>query len=85
MSSSIEPLLLPAQVDDLGLALLTLARELWVTRDRQIVLEHVLEKHGLIEDISAYQPDEALAARLAEERRLFLDSLNAALLRSAQK
>jgi len=77
-------LLLPDQVDDLGLALITLARELWVTKDRQIVLESLLMKKGLIEDVGAVQPDETLTAKLAEERGRFIDALNAVLLRSAK-
>ena len=77
-------LLLPSQIDDLGLALITLARELWVTKDRQIVLENMLQKKGLIEDVGALQPDEALIAKLAEERNRFIQSLNAILLRSAE-
>jgi hypothetical protein len=76
-------LLAPSQIDDLGLALVTLARELWVTKDRQIVLEHMLAQSGVIAKVGAYQPDAALTARLAQERTLFIDALNAVLLRSA--
>lgn len=76
-------LLAPTQIDDLGLALVTLARELWVTKDRQLILEHMLEQSGAITDVGAYQPDEALNAKLAQERTLFINALNAVLLRSA--
>jgi hypothetical protein len=83
MSDSPASLLLPDQIDDLGLALITLARELWVTKDRQIVLESMLQKKGLIDDVGSLQPDEALVAKLAEERTRFINALNAVLLRSA--
>ncbi|MFN3288785.1 MAG: hypothetical protein ACK40H_10070 [Sphingomonadaceae bacterium] len=60
----------PGQLDHLGKALLALARELWVTRDRLMVLEAVLEARGIpvSQAIADFQPDAALAARLAAER-----------------
>lgn len=71
----------PDQLDDLGRAILFLARELWVTRDRLAVLEAVLDARGL--DVSAavadFQPDAALAARLAAERKALVEGLVATL------
>jgi hypothetical protein len=57
------------QIGDLGLAVLTLTRELWVVKDRMRILEAVLEDHGIDahQAIERYQPDEALAAELAKE------------------
>ena len=83
MADSSASLLLPKQIDDLGLALISLARELWVTKDRQIVLESMLQKKGLIDDVAALQPDDALVAKLAEERTRFIEGLSAILMRSA--
>ena len=77
----LEPVLHAAQLDDLGRALLLLARELWVTKDRLAVLEQVLGGHGLnVEDaVRDFQPDGAFATRLASERRDFAAALMAAL------
>ena len=65
------------QLDELGRALLFLARELWVTRDRLAVLEAVLDARGL--DVSAavadHQPAPDLAARLAAERKALVEGL----------
>lgn len=57
------------QVGDLGLALLTLTRELWVVKDRMRILEAVLEDHGIDahQAIERYQPDEALSTQLAQD------------------
>lgn len=67
------PLLHPGQLDHLGKAMLLLARELWVTRDRLAILEAVLEARGIAvaEAIRDFQPDGALAERLAAERDAF--------------
>ncbi len=64
------PALHPGQLDHLGRAVLLLARELWVARDRLAVLEAVLERRGLLsaEEIRDFQPEGALAERLAAER-----------------
>jgi hypothetical protein len=56
----------PEQVDDLGDAVLALARELWVVTDRLRCLEAVLEKRGLdvTAELAAFEPDAALQAEL---------------------
>lgn len=55
--------------DRLGLALIALAREMWVMKDRMTILEAVLESKGI--DVTAaieqFQPDDALSARLERE------------------
>lgn len=58
-----------ADIDGVGQAVLSLTRELWVLKDRMIVLENVLEKNGInvSEAIEAYQPDEDMEAKLASE------------------
>jgi hypothetical protein len=69
------------QVDDLAEALLVLARELWVVRDRQIVTELVLAERGI--DISAaidtYEPSAEVQARLDTERDRMVERLAQAL------
>lgn len=74
-------MLSPAQVDDLGRALLVLARELWVTKDRQRVLEAVLEERGIAvaDAVRDYQPKDALADELAAERQRFTREVMRAL------
>jgi hypothetical protein len=52
-----------------------LARELWVVKDRQLVLEEVLKEAGI--DAAAlvdqYQPGDDLTQRLNAERQQLLD------------
>jgi hypothetical protein len=71
----------PEQVDDLAEALLVLARELWVVRDRQIVTELILAERGIdvAEAIDAYEPDAAVQARLDAERDRLVELLARAL------
>ena len=76
----------PEQIDDLGNALLVVARELWVVKDRQRVLEAVLAKHGLdvAQEVAGDGPDEALAAELNAERERYLGAIMNALCPSAE-
>jgi hypothetical protein len=69
------------RVDDLGRALLALAREVWVLRDRQRILEAVLEQRGIAvaDAVERFQPDPELQARLEAERRAFVDGFLRAL------
>ena len=69
-----EKLLIPEQVDGLGLSVMTLAKELWVLRDRVAVLEKILEKHGIsaAEEIDAFEPDKAFETKLKAERDAFI-------------
>ena len=64
-------------VDRVGQALLTLTREVWVLRDRQRILEAVLEKAGVITAtaIDTYEPSEDLKTALRDERRHLIDSI----------
>ncbi|QBM75109.1 hypothetical protein E2E30_04575 [Sphingomonas sp. AAP5] len=63
-------ILKPAQIDGVASAVLALAREIWVLRDRQIVTEAVLAARGidLATAIDAFEPDVALQRRLDTER-----------------
>lgn len=58
------------QIDGVANAVLALARELWVMRDRQIIIESVLAARGIdiAAAVDAYEPDEVLQARLDGER-----------------
>ncbi len=74
-------MLRPEQIDDLGNALLLLARELWVVKDRQRVLEALLEANGVVVPgaVADHQPEGALAAALSAERERFASALMQAL------
>jgi hypothetical protein len=73
-------LLTPDQLDNLGLAVISLARELWIVKDRQLVAEALLRQKGLLLELDTFQPDAELAAKLASERSRFMKDLMGALL-----
>ena len=60
---------------------LEVASELWVLRDRFVVLEELLEEHGSVSrnQLDTAQPGPEAKERLAQERQQFLDRLVAAL------
>ncbi len=66
--------------DVVGMALLTLAKELWVLKDRQMVVETLLQEKGLLSEVDRYQPSPELAERIASERDRFIGSVTATLL-----
>jgi hypothetical protein len=70
-------LLGPDQVDDLARAVLMLAREVWVLRDRQRILETVLAERGIdvVEAVERHQPGPELQQKLDAERREFVRGL----------
>lgn len=74
-------LLQPQQIDDVANALLVLARELWVVKDRQHVLEALLAEHNIIQPnaVTDHQPGAALADELATERSRYTMSVMEAL------
>lgn len=74
----------PEDLDRLGKAVITLAKELWVLKDRQRVLEAALADKGILtsELLDGWQPDAALSAALEKDRAAFIDSLLKALERS---
>jgi hypothetical protein len=73
----------PNDMDKLGEALINLAQELWVVKDRQRILEAALADAGIFaaETIDKFQPDAALTSQLEEERRRFIDALIESLVR----
>jgi hypothetical protein len=80
LNSPQQSLLTPEQLDNLGLAVISLAKELWVVKDRQLIAEAILKQNGLLGDLDTFQPDTDLAAKLAVERQRFMEDLIAALL-----
>ena len=73
--------LLEARVDKLTQALLHVASELWVTRDRQAVLERLLADAGVQAPgaIDGFRPDAAMADKLTAQREAFIAELLAYL------
>ncbi len=63
--------------DTLFQVLLNTLQEVWVMKDRQMILERVLEDNGVnvTEAVERLQPDAALSARLDAERKRFLDKV----------
>ena len=77
-------ILRPDQLDDVAQAVLALARERWVTIDRQLILEAVLAERGIdvAKEIDAFEPDAAMLARLAARRGQLLGAVTDALNRT---
>jgi len=73
--------LTPDQLDNLGLALIEMAKEMWVMKDRQMVTEALLKEKGLLADLDAYQPGPELSDVIAKERKRFLGAFSSALFR----
>lgn len=71
----------PASLDRVADAVLALSRELWAVRDRQIMLEAVLARHGIDAEagIEAMTPDAALQARLDADRDRLIEAVAEAL------
>lgn len=69
------------RADPVARLALTLAKELWMLRDRQLVLEHVLSQQGTsVRDlVERHQPDGELAKLLETERSRFVGEVIAAL------
>lgn len=79
-------LLQPGQIDDVANALLVLARELWVVKDRQRVLEALLAENNILVPgaVADHQPGPALAAELETERTRYTNALMGALCPAAE-
>ncbi len=69
------------RADPVARLAITLAKELWMMKDRQIVLEHALARHGVdVRDlIEREAPDEPCNQQLAGERKRFVAEVIAAL------
>ena len=77
MSKPTRNALQPEDIDKLGQALMTLTQELWVMKDRQRVLEALLEEAGIVAPaaIDRHEPDAELSEQLAAERRRLIDAV----------
>jgi len=69
------------EIKSLGDAVIALTQEVWVLSDRQKVLEAVLAEAGVIAPaaVQAFQPDTALAAKLASAREALINNVLHAL------
>ncbi len=67
--------------DRLGLALIAMMREVWIIKDRMMVLETILEQQGLevTSAIEAFEPDAALEERLQTEGSALIHAFTAIL------
>lgn len=70
------------QLDDVARAVVTLAKELWVMRDRQRALEAILEAHDIpvARALLEYAPTPARQAELDAERQAFVQGFVETLL-----
>ena len=71
----------PEDMDRLGQALITLTKELWVTKDRVRILEAALADAGVIapDAVSSFQPDDELTEELAADRAQLIEQVLGAL------
>ena len=67
----------PQENSTLFQVLMNTLQELWVLKDRQMILERVLEDNDInvAEAVERLQPDADLAAELDAERRRFIDTV----------
>lgn len=74
-------ILAPDQIDRVAEALLAVTRELWVTRDRLMMLESVLSRHGIdaAAEIDAIEVDPALREMLDAARDRLIRAVEEAL------
>ena len=79
MSAPVRKALTPDQIDNLGYALIELAKEIWVMKDRQMISEAILRQKGVVLDLDTYQPGPDLTAHIAAERTRFLNAFAAVL------
>jgi hypothetical protein len=77
----------PEQVSDVAHALLALAHEVWVLKDRVRTMEAVLEAHNIPArtEIDAHQPSPEAAAEAQREANAFVARLLTALMGEAPK
>lgn len=62
-------------IDHLVEIVLQLGAEIWVSRDRQLVMEHLLANEGQVtpERIDAFEPDDEFREKLQTQRRAFAE------------
>jgi hypothetical protein len=76
-----------ASIDDVARMVESLAEEVWILKDRTLVLEELLITKGnmTLAEIDEYEPSEALQARLTKDRqRLIRKVFGAPLIRTEE-
>ena len=75
------------RLDDIARMLTEVASELWILKDRNMVLETLLAEAGVLTpaSIDAYNPDAETAARIAAERSAFTNRILSAVLPNDQR
>ena len=75
--TDVEQNLRSEDIDRLGKALITLAKELWVLKDRQAILEAALQDAGITtsELLDNYEPGAKLSEKLSQERATLINEL----------
>lgn len=70
------------RLDEITRMLTELASEVWILRDRTLVLEHLLRERGCLDEdaVDALRPSPELLARLGEERGAFVARVFGAVL-----
>ncbi len=76
----------PDDLDRLGQALITLTKELWVTKDRLRILEAALANSGVIAPgaVDGFQPDDELLKLLDKDREQLIEQVLGALEQNEQ-
>lgn len=71
-------------IDRMMQCIVSLSRELYVTRDRLAVMERMLETRGVVtrQDLESYVPQPDEAARIEAERNRFISSIFDPMIRS---
>lgn len=75
------------RLDDLARMITELTSELWILKDRNMVLEKLLAEAGVVtvESIDSYQPDAETAAHIAAERSALAARIFGAVLPNDQR
>ncbi|WP_106402621.1 hypothetical protein [Actinocorallia populi] len=73
-----------ARLDDLARMVAELTSELWILKDRTLVLEHLLAERGCLDPaaVDELRPSEELLARLRREREALVGRVFGAVLDS---
>lgn len=76
-----------ARMDDLARMVTELTSELWILKDRNMILEKILEESGVLTGgaVDSYQPDATLATTLLDERRALAERIFGAILPSDER
>ncbi|QCX28008.1 hypothetical protein [Nocardioides jishulii] len=75
------------RLDDLARMLTEVTSELWILKDRNMVLEALLAEAGVVTpaSVEGYQPDDETAQRIAAERSAFTARIFGAVLPNDQR